>query len=137
MSEQQNVQTIRDIYAAFSRGDIPSILSHLSDDVKWHTHLEQTVPWAGDYSGISRVPAFFQAISDSVDVLGFDPEEFVANGDTVVSLGWFACRPKSTGKSVRTKWIFVWKFDGGRVTSYEQFHEPALADAFKKTAVAV
>ncbi len=30
-------EVVADIYAAFSRGDIPTILSHLSTDVVWES----------------------------------------------------------------------------------------------------
>jgi uncharacterized protein len=131
MREQQQVRTIQEIYGAFRRGDIASIIGQLTDDVVWVTHFEPIVPWAGDYSGKDNVPRFFQAITDSVDVEAFEPDEFVAQGDTVVSLGMFACRVRATGKSARTRWAFIWKFRDGRISSYEQFHDPAISAAFR------
>jgi ketosteroid isomerase-like protein len=125
-----NIDLINEIYAAFGRGDVQAILDRLTDDCLWITHLEECVPWAGDYSGKATVPGFFSAIFDSVDVLGFQPTEFISEGDTVVSLGTFACRSKATGKSTETRWIFVWKVRNGLVCSYEQFHDPRLAQAF-------
>ena len=137
MNEQQNIQKISDIYAAFSRGDIAFIIDQLTDDVRWLTHLEEVVPWSGDYSGKSRVPTFFKNISESCEVLGFDPGEFIAQGDTVVSLGYFACKSLETGKSDRTKWIFVWKLRDGKVCSYEQFHDASVAEIFRRVPAAV
>ena len=131
MTPSANVATVTKIYEAFGNGDIPYIIDQLSDDVRWVTHLDAVVPWAGDRSGKTNVPSFFQAIDDSVDVLSFTPREFVAEGDTVVSLGTFGCRVKATGKSVTTPWVFIWKLHDGVVTSYEQFHDPAAADAFR------
>jgi ketosteroid isomerase-like protein len=131
MNEQQNIQKISDVYAAFSRGDIGFILDQVTDDVRWLSHFDESVPWAGDYSGKNRVPAFFQGISESVEVTGFEPGEYIAQGDNVVSLGYFACKSLATGKSARTKWIFVWKLRDGKIYSYEQFHEPAIAEIFR------
>ena len=131
MSEKENTARIVKIYEAYGRGDIDYILSQLTDDVRWVTHFEPIVPWAGDFSGKKAVPRFFQAIAGSVDVTAFTPREFVAQDDTVVSLGEFGCKVRSTGKSVLTKWVFIWKFQEGRVSSYEQFHDPALTAAFR------
>lgn len=128
MSEHQNVETIQQIYAAFGRGDIPYILDQLSPAVEWLCHFDPIVPWGGDFSG--RVGDFFSAIDNSVDVLSFEPGEYVSQGDTVVSTGTFGCRAKSTGKSAKTKWVFIWKLAGSKVTSYEQFHDPAIAGIF-------
>jgi uncharacterized protein len=131
MNTQQNLQTIQDVYAAFSRGDIPFILDQLTEDVRWITHIESFVPWSGDFSGRGRVPQFFDAIFQTVEVKAFTPQEFVVEGDTVVSQGEFSCVVRATGKSAQTPWIFVWKFRDGRICSYEQFHDPAIADAFR------
>ena len=127
----QNVSTIKDIYAAFGRGDVAFIVGKLADDIRWVSHLEAIVPWSGDFSGTARVPMFFDAIFQAVDVEAFEPKEFIAEGETVVSLGEFACQVKKTGKKSRTRWAFVWKFQGGKVSSYEQFGAPALAAAFR------
>ena len=131
MNQNQHVQKIQELYAAFGRGDIPDIIANLTDDIRWVSHLESVVPWHGDFSGKDRLPRFFDAIFNSVDVLEFAPQEFITEGDNVVSIGEFACRVKATGKTSRTRWIFVWKFRGGKVCSYEQFHDPALAAAFR------
>jgi ketosteroid isomerase-like protein len=131
MSEQANVERIQDIYAAFGRGDVGHIVGQLSDDVRWVTHLEPEVPWSGDFSGKASVPRFFEAIFGSVDVLSFTPREFVAQGDTVVSLGEFGCRVRATGKQALTPWVFVWKLREGRIASYEQFHAPEISAAFR------
>jgi ketosteroid isomerase-like protein len=131
MSEQRNIETILEMYEAFGRGDVVFILTRLTDDVKWVSHFDSVVPWSGDFSGKDRVKGFFEAIFQSVDVEAFEPQELVANMDTVVSIGEFACRVRATGKRARTRWVFIWKFREGKVSSYEQFHDPALAEAFR------
>ena len=131
MSTQQNVKLIQEMYAAFGRGDVAFIVGQLTGDVRWVSHLDGVVPWAGDFSGKDRVSRFFASIFQAVDVEAFEPKEWIAEGDTVVSLGEFACRVRGTGKRSRTRWVFLWKFREGKVCSYEQFHDPALAAAFR------
>jgi ketosteroid isomerase-like protein len=131
VTETENVQLIGTIYEAFGRGDIAHIVEQLTDDVRWVSHFESIVPWSGDYSGKATVPGFFEAIASSVDVTAFNPGQFVAQGDTVVSLGEFGCRVRSTGKSAVTPFVFIRKLRAGRVYSYEQFHDPSIADAFR------
>lgn len=131
MSEQQNVRTIQEIYGAFGRGDVPAILAKLTDDVAWILHLDPIVPWSGDYSGKDRVPKFFENIFNSVAVESFEPLEYIAEGDVVVSLGMFGCRSNATGKTGNTRWVFIWRFKDGKVNSYEQFHDVRIADVFR------
>jgi uncharacterized protein len=131
MNEQQNVKRVQEIYAAFGRGDVAFIVSQLTDDIHWVSHFDSVVPWSGDFSGKERIPHFFEAIFQSVDVEAFEPNEWIAEGDTVVSLGEFGCRVRATDKRSRTRWVFIWKFRDAKVFSYQQFHDPALAIAFR------
>jgi uncharacterized protein len=131
MSEQQNIETIQEMYEAFGRADVASIVAKLTDDVKWVSHSDSIVPWSGDFSGKTQVPRFFEAIFQSVDVEAFEPQEWVASKETVVSLGEFGCRVRSTAKRARTRWAFVFKFRDEKICSYELFDDPALAAAFR------
>lgn len=131
MSEKDNVACIVKIYEAFGRGDVGFIVAQLTDDVRWVTHFDPVVPWAGDYSGKTSVPKFFAAIGGAVDVTRFDPQEFVAQGDTVVSIGEFGFSARTTGKAHLSRWVFIWKFRQGRIHDYEQFHDASIASAFR------
>ncbi|MES1147169.1 MAG: nuclear transport factor 2 family protein [bacterium] len=125
-----NVDTVRRIYEAFGQGNVEAILSYLREDVEWISHFDPIVPWAGDFSGKVNVPRFFGAIFENVEVLGFQPREFVSAGDTVVSMGSFSCKSKATGKSATSEWVFIWKFLDGKVSSYTQFHDPSIQAIF-------
>jgi ketosteroid isomerase-like protein len=128
---EQNVKTIQELYAAFGRGDVSFIVSKLADDVSWVSQTDSIVPWSGDFSGKDQIPRFFEAIFQTVEVEAFEPKEWISDGDAVVSLGEFGCRVRATGKRSRTRWVFIWKFREGKICSYEQFHDPALAAAFR------
>jgi ketosteroid isomerase-like protein len=131
MNKQPNTETIQQVYAAFGRGDVAFIVDKLTDDVRWVSHFDSVVPWSGDFSGKDRIPRFFEAIFQSVDVEAFEPKEWIAEGDAVASLGEFGCRVRATGKQSRTRWVFIWKFRDAKICSYEQFHDPGLAAAFR------
>ena len=132
MSEQHNVDTVSKMYDAFGRGDVRYIVDQVTDDVRWISYFDPIVPWGGDFSGKQNVPRFFQAINDNAETTEFTPREFVAQGDTVVSMGDYGFRARATGKSSKNPWVFIWKFRNGKVSSYEQYQAPAAADAFKK-----
>ena len=44
---QENVRTVQELFAAFERGDMPRILSTLTDDVEWWAPGPPEVPYAG------------------------------------------------------------------------------------------
>lgn len=130
-SEQNNLDTIQSIYAAFNRGDINAILDRVADDVSWRSHLDPVIPWSGDFSGKSQVVGFFEAIAGATDIDLFEAQDWVTQADTVVSAGRFAGKSRTHAKPFDTRWIFVWKLRDGQVQSYEQFHQAELANAFR------
>ena len=44
MSEQENVQAVQQLYAAFERGDVHSALEMLTEDVDWRSPVTLTEP---------------------------------------------------------------------------------------------
>lgn len=51
MVEQENTQTVMDLYAAFGRGDLPAVLAALADDVEWALPGPANIPMAGTRPG--------------------------------------------------------------------------------------
>ena len=53
MSADENLRRVNDLYAAFDRGDVDSILASLSDDVRWgyHSSVDNDIPWFGPLKG--------------------------------------------------------------------------------------
>jgi hypothetical protein len=132
MSEPNNTQVVEAIFEAFGRGDIPYILDHLTDDVHWVAHLDPIIPWAGDYSGKDNVPPYFQALGSSVDVTAHPVNQLVAQDDTVVALGDVSFRARPTGKESSSSWVYVWKLRDGKVSGFDQFNDPGLAEPFRQ-----
>ena len=81
----KNIQIVKDIYAAFSRGDVPTIMQHISDDLHSFGVVseEKLIPWHIQISKKQDVPKFFQAIAESSEFTRFEPRDFAAGGDHV------------------------------------------------------
>jgi ketosteroid isomerase-like protein len=80
-----NAQVIRDAYGCFERGDIPSLLELMSDDVEWET--PRIVPQGGTFNGRDGVGEFFARIGENWSELGIETENVIADGDRVIGLG--------------------------------------------------
>ena len=128
--EIENTEHVAKIFEAFGRGDVAYILDQLADDVRFVSHLDPTVPWAGEYSGKDNVARFFQALGSSVQVADHPVTALVAQGDTVVATGDVSFHVRETGKAGSSKWVYIWKLANGQVQSYDQFNDPGLAEAF-------
>ncbi len=111
---------MKDIYAAFGRGDIPAILEVLSPDVHWEVGASaHGIPWLKEGRGRDAVMAFFQALAANIELRRFEVLSIMASGEWVVALAQNEIVHKTTGKTAREECEpHVWRFDAaGRVIS--------------------
>jgi ketosteroid isomerase-like protein len=112
--------TVGAIYQAFGRGDIPGILSHVSDDVEWEYGVVSTdVPWLQPRRGKAGVPEFFQALS-AVEIHRFEPTRFFEAGSIVLVLVDLEATVRATGRRiVEEDEAHIWHFDAaGKVVRF-------------------
>jgi|HubBroStandDraft_6_1064221.scaffolds.fasta_scaffold456315_2 ketosteroid isomerase-like protein len=134
MSTQENVQLVKDGYAAFSRGDIPGLLALLAEDVEWIIP-GAGLPLAGTYRGHDAVANFFQKLAAQWDILDFQPREFVAEGDRVLVVGWERAKVKATSRTAEVDWIMSFTVRNGKIAIFREYVDTkALADAHESAA---
>ena len=120
-----NSETIRDLYNAFARGDIPAVLSALDAHVTW-TEAEG-FPYGGTYSGPDAVlQNVFLKLGTEWEGFAAVPNEFIAAGDAVVALGEYSGTYKATGTRFSAPFAHVWKLRGDRVVAFRQYTDTAL-----------
>jgi ketosteroid isomerase-like protein len=127
MSEAQNTKVVQDAYAAFGRGDIPTLLGYMTDDILWQPVIGagRHVPFSGERKGKAAVGEFFKQVAESEDFQLFEPREFVAQGDKVVAIGHYRAQAKATGKTFDSPFVMVFTLQGGKVTAFREFTDSA------------
>jgi hypothetical protein len=125
MTEQENVQQVQEVYAAFARGDVPAILDQLTDDAVFYDPGAPEVPHAGRYRGREEVGSYFARIAETMEIEEFAPTEFLAQADRVVVLGSLRARVKDTGRSYDNEWVMVWTLRDGKVAGYQIYEDTA------------
>jgi ketosteroid isomerase-like protein len=126
MSEQ-NKEIVRQAYKNFKSGDIQALLALLSDNVRWQLADIENVPFAGTRNGREQVAQFFSALAEDQDVLQFEPQEFIAEGEKVVALGQYSWRVKSTGREYGGDWVHVFTISDGKITGFQEYMDTAAA----------
>lgn len=99
---EQNLETVRSIYAAFGKGDVPAILELLSDDVAWdadHTHTGD-IPWLRPGHGKAHVVEFFQTLGAGAEFHAFEPIAILGNDLWVTTILRVEFTVRATGKRV-------------------------------------
>ena len=120
MSEHQNLDVVRRMYAAFGRGDLDGILALLDPQVSWRTPGIPDLPTAGLRHGVPAVREFFGLLLNTLDIADFQPQDFLAAGDKVVVLGTSREGPKGSGRLVDFRWVHVFTFRNGRIAAFEE-----------------
>ena len=133
---QANIEIAKNCYAAFGRGDIASILAVLSENIEWTTPGEG-IPSAGTRRSVAEVARFFEIVAATWDFTALEPREYIASGDTVVTIGSYTAIARATGKQVSSEWVMVWKMRDGKVTYFREFTDTqALAASVSARAAA-
>ena len=125
MSEQTNVAVVQQSYEAFGRGDVPGVLDHLTDNVVWAFQGPSTIPFAGVYRGREGIAQFFSLVGEALEFEQFEPREFVAQGDTVVVLGYERSIAKATGRPLEQEWAHVYTLREGKIATGRFFEDTA------------
>ena len=115
-----NLDSVRGVYDAFARGDIPAVLGFLSPDIEW-TEAEG-FPYGGTYVGPDAVlSGVFMRLGTEWENFAAVPDDYIDGGDRVVALGAYSGTYKATGKSFRANFAHVWTVRDGRATRFVQY----------------
>ena len=120
-------QTVHELYAAFGRGDLPSILAKLSEDVVWESEGTNAISFSGVRHGIKETGRFFEALAADHANPQLTISDYVASGDTVMTLGRYQATMKATGKLWDSPIAHYFKFRDGKVIRYVGLANSAAA----------
>ena len=121
-----NVMLVQNIYAAFGRGDITTIISAMTPDVEWEiVGRPADFPTLGPRRAQAGVRQFFDLVAQHLDFLEFSPKEFFATDNVVFVLGHYAMTVKKTGRDARSDWIYVFTIVDGKVAKFREFLDTA------------
>lgn len=125
--DEQNVNVVKQAFTAFKQGDIPNLLSRISPEVDWEAvvGVGERVPTGGRRKGLEQVARFFTTLDQTTTFEQFEPQEFVAQGDKVVTLGEYKGTVKSTGRPFSCQFAMVFTVRNGKITKFQEFTDTA------------
>jgi uncharacterized protein len=129
MNTEANRQLAIRGYDLFRNGDIPSILDQSTDDIEWVSSEIAQIPFSGTYVGKKEVTDFFATLSDSLESLRFEPQEFIAERDKVVVTGVSQWRVRKTGVVYDDAWVHVFTMRDNKIARFRMYGNSAAAVA--------
>jgi ketosteroid isomerase-like protein len=113
-----NQAIIENAYEAFARGDIPTVLGLLDEDILWH--VPGRGPLSRDYRGHAEVLGFFQRfmeLSEGTFRIGVD--DVLAKGDRVIVM--VTETAQRHGRDWSSPQVHAWTVKNGKATVFWQF----------------
>jgi uncharacterized protein len=133
MSIEENIQTVKDFFAAIGRGDKQGLLALSAEDIEWIIPGKDW-PLAGTHRGHSGLEDLLQKASE-MEISSPTPPEYVAQGDRVLVVGFAKGKVKATNKTFEDDWVFDITVRDGKVTNIREYIDTqALARASQRDA---
>ena len=129
-----NVTLLKNLYDAFSRGDIPTVLGAMSPDIKWYQaesnpYRPSGQAWVGPDAVLNNL---FMRLGSEWDGFAVHPGSFHDAGQSVIVEARYSGTYKATGKSMNAQVCHVWDVKDGKVSRFQQYVDTAkLSDVMR------
>jgi ketosteroid isomerase-like protein len=120
MSTEQNVQIVKEFFAAIGSYNERDLLALAAEDIEWIIPGEGW-PLAGAYRGHVELAALLKKASKEVETKYPKPPEFLAQGDRVLVIGIATGKIKATNKTFEDHWVFDITVRDGRVAHIKEY----------------
>ena len=129
MSIPENVQMVKDAFAAMGRGDRQGLLASSAEDIEWIIPGEDW-PLAGTHRGHAGLADLLQKANETVETSYPEPPEFIAQGDRVLVVGFATGRIIATNRTFEDHFVFAITVRNGKLSNIREYIDTqALARA--------
>ena len=121
------VAIVRSAYEAFGRGDIPAVLAVMDPDVEWVESEAEAIPTRGTHIGPQAIAEnVFGTVPRDWQEFAIVPEDFFADGNTVIVRGRVRAVAKDSGRSMDAPYVHVFTIADGKLLRMTNHHDTAV-----------
>jgi ketosteroid isomerase-like protein len=124
-NENQNLQIVKDAYAASARGEPQGFTASFTPETE--IHEAASLPYGGIHKGVASFPTLIGKVLEIFSSLKFTKHNIIASGDNVVSWGVLDLTGKKTGKSVSIPLVEIWTIVDGKTRKLEVIYGDTAA----------
>jgi ketosteroid isomerase-like protein len=115
-------------YAAIAAGDVPALTGLLHPDLEW-TEAEGFPYYGGTWRRPQDVvEKLLGPLMHDWDGFAAVADDFVVQGDRVVSLGAYSGTSTATGRAMRAPFAHVWRIADGKLKRFDMYTDTLLID---------
>jgi hypothetical protein len=119
---ENNVQLMKSLYGAMARGDAAAAFALFDPQIVWNEADNFAYADGNPYIGPQRVgEGIFGRLMTEWDNFAVVPDQYVGDGETVVSIGRYRATFKATGSPLDAQFVHVWTVRNGKIVAFQQY----------------
>lgn len=134
--EGRNVALLKKGYALWdqSRASAESVaywMGMISDDVQWRSLAAGAagVEFTRTCASKGEVKHYFDELVENFELIAYETDEYIAQGDRVVMLGSCEWKHRGTGKIMKSPKADVHRLRDGKIVDFMEFYDTIAAQA--------
>ena len=130
--QEENITIVQQLYAAFAKRDIETIVGMLSPDVEWGEPDNPFNPAGGTRHGHQGFLEWLDIGRQAEEILELMPRKMLTDSNSVAVVGHMKCLAIPTGKTYESDFVHLITLKDGKVTKFQEFFDTYIAgEAFR------
>lgn len=120
-----NADTVRSLYDAFGRGDVPAVLGMMDDKIDWQEPA--SLPFEDQVGPQAVAENIFGPVVTQIEGFGLDVREVIEGADTVFGIGVYRGKGAENGAALDADFCHVFRFGAdGKITGFRTYTDTHL-----------
>ncbi len=132
-TQEENISIVKQLYEAFGRRDINTIMAILSPDIEWGEPSNPFNPAGGTRHGHAGFLEWLNIGRQAEEILVLEPRKMLTDHDSVAVMGYEKCIALPTGKTYESDFVHLITIKSGKITKFQEFFDTYIAgEAFRR-----
>jgi ketosteroid isomerase-like protein len=123
---ERETRKIVELIQARQGGILETLQAHqlVAEEIEWWAAgPPDLLPWAGSFRGQDGIRRWFEALRGAVEYDQFEPQDLIAEGESVVEVIQAAGHARSTGRRFESTIARIWTIRDGKVVRVRSFYD--------------
>ena len=122
-AKEKDVEIVKNLYAAFAKGDVPAVLQKFSPKIEWNEAENFPYDDGNPYIGPQAVlEGVFARLGAEWEYWNLTEQTYYeANSGEIIVTGRYKAKNKMTSKEINVQFVHIWTLNDGLVTNFQQY----------------
>ena len=120
-----NTDTVRRVYEAFAKGDVPTVLGAMDEKIDWQEPA--SLPFGNQIGAQAVAENIFGPVVSQIEGFTLTPHELVDGDDIVCAIGTYTGKGTKTGIDLNAEFVHIWRFGAdGKIKGFRTYTDTQL-----------